>query len=193
MNQRERQYKRTLEAIRASVDEIVTADGYDKLTIRGVCQKAGINHGTFYHYFKSKDDLILDRQKRFDTYFIDLYEGKLKNLPCRDALKLYTNEYIHYVQTRLINMLLSFESTLLSLSARGKLEQNSAQKILVKIIESGIASGEISADRTEENIYEFFQVLFLGVRIRFCHTSGRSLPSEETEREIYRWIDSLFL
>ena len=192
MNKRELQYQRTLEAIRQSVDELVLKEGFDKLTIRGVCKKAGINHGTFYHYFKSKDDLIIDRQNRFNTFFSDLYEKELQHLPSREALKLYTKEYIHYIQTRLLPMLISFEKTLLSLSAKGRLEDNSAQKILIKLIQSGIAEGYITSEHSAESLYNLFQIFFLGIRVRFCHTFGESLPDASTEEEILKWIDTLY-
>ena len=32
--------------------------GYEKLTIRGVCRQAKIAIGTFYYYFKTKDELL---------------------------------------------------------------------------------------------------------------------------------------
>ncbi len=192
MNKREQQYQKTLEAIRQSVDELVLKEGFDKLTIRGVCKKAGINHGTFYHYFNSKDDLIMDRQKRFNTFFADLYETRLQHMTTRDALKLYSTEYIHYIQTRLLPMLISFEKTLLSISARGKLEENSAQTILMKIIEKGKSEGEILPEYSTESLYNLFQIFYLGIRVRFCHTYGESLPDESTEREILKWIDTLF-
>ena len=191
MNKRELQYQRTLEAIRVSTDQIVSSEGFDKLTIRGVCRKAGINHGTFYHYFSSKDDLIMDRQKRFDTFFVDLYEDKLKHLSTQEALKFYVTEYFRYIETRLLPMLISFEKTLLSLCEAGKLGDNNAQIILFKMIKEGIERGEISSEHSAESIYNHFQIYFLGIRLRFCHTAGESLPDPLTEKEIMRWIDSL--
>jgi len=191
MNQREEQRQRTLEAIRQSVDEIVTGEGPDRLTIRGVCQRAGIKHGTFYHYFSSKDDLIMDRQIRFDTYFDDLYNRRLRDMPVKDALKLYAAEYIRYIQTRLLPMLITFEKTLLSLCTKEKLPENNAQKILKRLIGERISKGEFKRDQSPESIYDFFQVFFLGIRILFCHTGGGSLPNPDLEGEIGIWIDGL--
>ncbi len=193
MNKRELQYQQTLESIRNSVDEIIVKEGFDKLTIRGVCQKAGIKHGSFYHYFKSKDDLIIDRQKRFNTFFEDLYENSLKGLDSIEALKLYTTEYFKYIETRVQPMLISFEKTLLSKSAEGKLDEYSAQKILRKLIRGGIETGEISSRHNPDELYNYMQILFLGIRIRYCHTAGESLPDEYSKAEIFRWIDSLII
>ena len=192
MNKRELQYQRTLDAIRKSVDEIVTEEGYDKLTIRGLCQKAGIDHSTFYHYFSSKDDLILDRRNRFASYFLDIYEKKLRTLPTKEALKAYTGEYIAYVQSRVLQVEIQFEKTMLSLSSKGKIEDSEAQKVLRKIIKQGRERGEFTTEASEEEIYNLFQVYFLGLRIRFCHTNGASLPDEYLTGEIIRWIDSLY-
>ncbi len=192
MNKREMQYQKTLEAIRNSVDEIVRSEGFDKLTIRGICRKAGINHGTFYHYFSSKDDLLMDRQNRFVSYFTELYESRLKDMDPRDALKEYTREYMSYIETRLVSMLVSLEKTLLSLSAKGKLEDTDAQIILMKIIQKGVDNRDFTEGHTAESIYNFLQMFFLGFRLRYCHTAGEPLPGKVAEDEIYKWIDSLY-
>lgn len=45
--------------------------GFPALTIRDICQEAGVSIGTFYHYFSSKEDII---NQGFSFYDIDLEE-----------------------------------------------------------------------------------------------------------------------
>lgn len=42
--------------------EILKTEGAEQVTVRNVCEKAGASVGTYYHYFKNKDDLL--------TYFV---------------------------------------------------------------------------------------------------------------------------
>lgn len=38
--------------------EILKTEGAEQVTVRNVCKKAGASVGTYYHYFKNKDDLL---------------------------------------------------------------------------------------------------------------------------------------
>ncbi len=38
--------------------EIMKTEGADQVTVRNVCERAGASVGTYYHYFKNKDDLL---------------------------------------------------------------------------------------------------------------------------------------
>lgn len=48
---------------------LLKENGFPALTIRDICQKAGVSIGTFYHYFSSKEDII---NQGFSFYDIDL-------------------------------------------------------------------------------------------------------------------------
>ena len=47
--------------IDAAID-ILKTEGAEQVTVRNVCERAGASVGTYYHYFKNKDDLL--------TYFV---------------------------------------------------------------------------------------------------------------------------
>lgn len=49
---------------------IIREKGADAVTVRDVCESAGLSIGTFYHYFRDKDDLMMHflRETSFDTY-----------------------------------------------------------------------------------------------------------------------------
>ncbi len=54
--------------VRAAV-EIIQSEGAAAVTVRRVCETAGLSTGTFYHFFQNKDDLLMEfvRQGSFDT------------------------------------------------------------------------------------------------------------------------------
>ncbi len=57
---RREQGRRTEAAILAAAAELSQEGGFDKISIRDICARAGITTGAFYHHFPSKD-AILDR------------------------------------------------------------------------------------------------------------------------------------
>lgn len=48
----------TRENIIAAARTLLRQAGYEQLTVRNVCQLADVSNGTFYHFFRSKDDLM---------------------------------------------------------------------------------------------------------------------------------------
>lgn len=50
--------KRTKERIFQAAQKILQRDGYEALSIKNICEEAGVSNGSFYHHFQTKDDLL---------------------------------------------------------------------------------------------------------------------------------------
>lgn len=48
----------TREKIMDAGRKLLAKYGYEQLTIRNICSEAGVTNGTFYHFFKNKDELM---------------------------------------------------------------------------------------------------------------------------------------
>lgn len=48
----------TKERIFEATKAILQKSGYDNLSIKNICEEAGVSNGSFYHHFKTKDDLL---------------------------------------------------------------------------------------------------------------------------------------
>ena len=53
--------------------ELIKKYGADSITVRNVCEEAGLSIGTFYHHFKNKDDLLMHfvREASFDKFVLE--------------------------------------------------------------------------------------------------------------------------
>ena len=53
--------------------ELIKKYGADTLTVRSVCEEAGLSIGTFYHHFQNKDDLLMYfvREASFDSFALE--------------------------------------------------------------------------------------------------------------------------
>ncbi|MGL5721154.1 MAG: TetR/AcrR family transcriptional regulator [Brevinema sp.] len=56
---RKEQAKQTREKIFQSVLELIKKDSWNELQINNICKHCGVSVGTFYHYFPSKQSLII--------------------------------------------------------------------------------------------------------------------------------------
>ena len=46
------------EKIFKAAKRILQKGGYEELSIKNICEEAGVSNGSFYHHFKTKDDLL---------------------------------------------------------------------------------------------------------------------------------------
>src|SRR6476620_1807232 len=80
---------RRLEILRVS-EQLFEKEGYTKTSVEAIIKKVGIAKGTFYYYFKAKQDILeaLVEQKgtEIEVYFNSIVERN--NLPVLEKLKL---------------------------------------------------------------------------------------------------------
>ncbi len=84
--------------------ELMKTEGFESLTIRKICEHAGVSVGSFYHFFNSKDELFAEFQMHKDAqsanlleehglleYIVALYLQHIDN--CREMGVEFTSNY----------------------------------------------------------------------------------------------------
>lgn len=87
--------KETKERIFQAAKQILKKKGYEELSIKNICEEAGVSNGSFYHHFKTKDDLL--------SYYIEEQPSirpELLALPqnASEAQKAIVQVYLNYVR-----------------------------------------------------------------------------------------------
>lgn len=86
--------ERTKEKLLASAQKLINERGYDRVSVEDITKDSGVAKGTFYHYFKTKDEIvgeIVERagyaryqsvlamdapvEERLYQYFLNFFEG----------------------------------------------------------------------------------------------------------------------
>ena len=62
--------KNTKQTLIDTTIALIRKYGADSITVRNVCEEAGLSIGTFYHHFQNKDDLLMYfvRETSFDSF-----------------------------------------------------------------------------------------------------------------------------
>lgn len=86
--------KQTKERIFRAAKKILKKKGYEELSIKNICEEAGVSNGSFYHHFKTKDDLL--------SYYIEEQPSirpELLELPqnADEAKETIIQVYLNYV------------------------------------------------------------------------------------------------
>lgn len=167
----------TIESIRATVDRMVEDIGFDDMTIRDICYEVGITVGTFYHYFSSKHDLLLDRYLRTGEYFEAYYNDKLSNMNEIDALKDIIEEYVNYSSSRVYKIYKRYFQVMIDEFDRWvAVRQNSIADIIEKIVSSGQENGVIT------KVYSAYDIC----SVLLCFINGLSIQYFTRDKDIMK-------
>ena len=55
--------RRTREQLKAAITELLKNQPFDRITVKGICDKAGVNRSTFYVHYSCPRDLIDEMEK----------------------------------------------------------------------------------------------------------------------------------
>lgn len=95
LSKQQRKSKETKERIFQAAKQILQRDGYEQLSIKNICEEAGVSNGSFYHHFKTKDDLLsyyIEDQPSIDPGLLELPSN------AEDAKNAIIYVYMNYVK-----------------------------------------------------------------------------------------------
>lgn len=85
--------KETKERIFQAAKTILQRSGYESLSIKNICEEANVSNGSFYHHFKTKDDLLsyyIEAQPTINPELLDIPKNK------EDAKNAIIEVYLNY-------------------------------------------------------------------------------------------------
>lgn len=152
---------------------LMTHKGYTAVGLAEVLSTAGVPKGSFYYYFKSKEEF---GQALLEEYFSE-YLGRVDTLMARpgsgaERLLAYFNYWTETQGTELpegkcLVVKLGAEVCDLSEDMRGVLERGTA-KIIQRItacVDMGVADGSVDADGNSRDFAESLYQLWLGASL----------------------------
>lgn len=71
---REQKRRATLRRITESAMKLFTKQGYEATTLDAIAADAGISRRTFFHYFKSKDDILISQEAGMGEQLVAVIE-----------------------------------------------------------------------------------------------------------------------
>ncbi|MBR1693714.1 MAG: TetR/AcrR family transcriptional regulator [Lachnospiraceae bacterium] len=169
---------------------IIRKKGADSVTVRNVCTEAGLSIGTFYHYFRDKDDLLMYflRETSFDSF--DL-ETSVSDIAGRIS-ELYMHLIRRYMELGLVFMKSFYSTGNRSLSAyMGEVDGTFASGTVMARSETEIQNaqdhGIINENADVHELCMDICTIVKGCVFEWCLTDG----TMDIETTLYRIIRSL--
>ena len=186
LTKRQKQSINTRRKIIKAGDIVFARKGMDKTQIKDICKEADISIGTFYHYFKNQDDLIVSRFWEFDKPYTKLTDDDFAS---KDALKNLVEFSLYFAREsfREKNKKATIEylKARLSVTIEVLRPQNRPYfKILCRIIKVGQDTNQVRKDLTPENIGDIIMIITRGYTFDWANVDGNYNLKKKMETEL---------
>ncbi|MBR2909581.1 MAG: TetR/AcrR family transcriptional regulator C-terminal domain-containing protein [Clostridia bacterium] len=101
MNKAESKYFNTAKLMNTAFLYLLEKKEYDKITVKEICEKAGVNRSTFYLHYETMEDLLLETIDNLNREFIDCFEDKPTIVDKKSSMFLterYLIPYLNFVK-----------------------------------------------------------------------------------------------
>lgn len=185
--------KETKTKIFLAAKEILQKKGYEALSIKNICEEAGVSNGSFYHHFKTKDDLLsyyIEEQPSIDPEFLELpYNVEdVKNT----IIHVYLN-YVSYCRELGVEFMSNYYTPKnQSLNPLIRTERSypivTVQEYLKKCIDAGIITLKFPLESVTTDI----RMIVIGNVFEWCLKNGNADFEGNMKRSLENYLNSVF-
>lgn len=185
--------KETKERIFRAARHILQKKGYEELSIKNICEEAGVSNGSFYHHFKTKDDLLsyyIEDQPSINPDLLDLPRDSREAK--ETIIYVYLN-YVHYCQELGVEFMANYYTPKnQSLNPLIRTERSypivTVHNYLEKCIQAGIVSPRLSL----EDITTDIRMIVIGNVFEWCLKTGDADFEGNMKRSLQVYLDGIF-
>lgn len=163
--------------------------GFDNITIEDISKKAGVSVGAFYHYFKSKNDILFEIYHRADEYFKENIEEILRSGDTHAQIISFLVHYARYLKITGID----FSKQLYNTENKYFIKKDRYMVTALRdMIKNGQNSGEIKSDLTAEEITDYLFITARGIVFDWCLHDGQ-YDLEEKMQNYFNRLAAIFV
>lgn len=162
-----------------------------EIRISDICAEAGVTTGAFYHYFSKKSDIIPELYCRIDRAFTAFYP-KLRGSSCREKISEYLLRHAKFAESCGLQQTRSvyFEQLNSQYGFFGDFKRGFAHHLL-ELVEEGQAKGELSDEKSAQEIATALMSIERGAVYSWCLTEGELSAKALSQKLVGAYLGSL--
>lgn len=195
MNKRQISAQKTKRKLIETAINILSENGFDGINVEDITKKAGVAKGTFYNYFKRKEDIVLEISR---TPFSEIADevDKMQDYEIIEKIAFYFHRFMECVEYCGINICREWIKNVIN--PKSVPENIDGQKwiydtqMLQKILENAVDSGELISDTPIELLVHIIISELYGMMTCWCMSDGKFEPLDWTESFCKLQMEKLF-
>lgn len=190
LSKQQQKSKETKAKIFRAAKHILRKKGYEELSIKNICEEAGVSNGSFYHHFKTKDDLLsyyIEEQPSIDPDLLDIPKNvqEAKNA----IIYVYLN-YVHYCEELGVEFMANYYTPKnQSLNPLIRTERPypivTVHNYLEKCIRAGILPPYLNLDDITTDI----RIIVIGNVFEWCLKNGNTAFERNMKRSLETYLN----
>ena len=191
LGKQQQKSKETKERIFRAAKHILQKKGYEELSIKNICEEAGVSNGSFYHHFKTKDDLLsyyIEEQPSINPDLLDIpnsvEEAKIA------VIRVYLN-YVEYCEELGVEFMTGYyDPKNQALNPVSRTERPYPIVTVQNYIERAIVAGVVHLNVELEEFTTDIRMIVIGNVFEWCLREGNADFEGNMSRSLRRYLDS---
>ena len=193
MSRQQMKSRETKAKIFRAAKSILQKKGYEELSIKNICEEAGVSNGSFYHHFKTKDDLLSYYIEEQPSINPDLLEIPTSAQEAKDAIIYVYLNYVHYCEDLGVSFMSNYYTPKnQSLNPLIRTERPypivTVHNYMQKCIEAGVISPHIPLDDMTTDI----RMIVIGNVFEWCLKNGDADFEGNMKRSLETYLNGAF-
>lgn len=172
--------------------KILQKQGYDALSIKNICEEAGVSNGSFYHHFKTKDDLLsyyIEEQPTIDPGCLELPKDAAEAK--RAIILVYLNYVAYCKELGVVFMSNYYTPKNQALNAVSRTKRPYPIVTVTDYLARAIEVGTVSVTLSLEEISTDIRMIVIGNVFEWCLRNGDTDFAGNMERSLGKYLDSI--
>ena len=175
----------TRKRIVAAAKKLITENGFENVSIEEIAKEAEVSTGSFYTYFKKKEDVI-EELNQLSFYRLAEITNEMKDKGLDDRLKYYCRQFlaeIERVGIEICRQWIRNNITPVNMEISGKetTKYNHDYLAMKSLLEEGISRGELAADTPVDEMAFYINTQLYGLMVAWCMTDASVVGSDRTD------------
>lgn len=191
LSKQQQKSKNTKERIFHAAKTILQRSGYEELSIKNICEEAGVSNGSFYHHFKTKDDLLsyyIEDQPSINPDLLDMPRnaGEAKVA----IIHVYLN-YVEYCEDLGVEFMSGYYNPRnQALNPTIRTERPYPIVTVTHYIERAIAAGIVTCGIGLKDFTTDIRMIVIGNVFEWCLRNGETDFKGNMRRSLEKYLDS---
>ena len=175
----------TRKRIVATAKKLITENGFENVSIEDIAKEAEVSTGSFYTYFKKKEDVI-EELNQLSFYRLAEITNEMKDKGLDDRLKYYCRQFlaeIERVGIEICRQWIRNNITPFNMEISGKetTKYNHDYFSMKSLLEEGIRRGELTVDTPVDEMAFYINTQLYGLMVAWCMTDASVVGSDRTD------------
>lgn len=172
MTMRQELALKTRENLIEAAKKVISVKGFKEASIQDITEEAGVAKGTFYTYFKTKEEIVEELLK---TKFIK-YEDEFLNKTLKEKIEFFNKDLMKQIQSCGVEICRQWIVNNLKPIEPDKIGYDS--ECIRTILKSSLEKGELKDDTPIEELVGFIINTIYGMMLKWCMTDKKYEPQE---------------